>query len=76
MPKAAVRSWRMLRLIRRAIRPATTNAMISAASTMPESTKVDCLASSEIWAASFTALSARSFSMDRYMSNLPVAAAK
>ncbi len=65
----------MLRLIRRAISPATTNAMIRAASTMPESTKVDRRASSAIDAASFTALSARSFSMDRYMVNLPVAAA-
>ncbi len=64
----------MLRLIRRAIMPATRKATTSAAITIAESVKVDRRASEEIAAASSTALSARSFSMARYMSNVPVAA--
>ncbi|CAM5416207.1 hypothetical protein SMICM304S_09647 [Streptomyces microflavus] len=75
MEKAAVRSWRIERLIWRAMSPATRKAASRAMTTARPLTIASRLASEEIFAALFTALVTSSSSTVAYPWNLAVAAA-
>jgi hypothetical protein len=72
MPKAALRSWRIERLICRATAPARMKASSRATTTTAPVVIAEFLASSAMPEASLTALSAMSDSILRYASNLRV----